>query len=80
MIKFILYFLSFYFLYRFIFHFLLPVSVASKQIRKNMEKIKKEQEMFAKNQANQTMHQNIQKQPNFNKKNEADFIEYEEIK
>lgn len=77
MIKFILYFLSFYFLYRFIFHFLLPVSSATKQIRKNMEHIKKEQETFAKNQENL---QKIHKQSNFNKKNDADFIDYEEIK
>lgn len=74
-IKYIIYFILFFLVFRLIFKVLLPVSFAAKQIRKNMEALKKEQEKMAKQQ--KANYSNINTKP---KNNNEDFIEYEEIK
>ena len=82
MIKFIIYGMLIYFLYKLIFQIVVPVSKGVKSVRQNMEQMQRQQAEAVRNAQNsQKSSQN--KSTNYAPKEEpveAEYIEFEEVK
>ncbi|MEO7210713.1 MAG: DUF4834 family protein [Chitinophagaceae bacterium] len=70
-----------YFLYKFIFNFLLPVSKSASQIKDNMREMQRQQEenMRGGQPANASTQSNFQEEKPLPEK-EGDYIDFEEVK
>jgi Sec-independent protein translocase protein TatA len=78
MMKFIIYGMLIYFLYKLIFQVVVPVSKGVKSVRQNMEQMQKKQAEAARkaNNTHNTTAQTAQKEAPV----EAEYIEFEEVK
>lgn len=78
MFKFLAYSLLFYFLYKLIFEFIIPVSKATSQIRSQMKDIQKQQDAFF--QSEQSVQQPPRTTSSKTPATKQDYIDFEEIK
>lgn len=74
--RFIFYLVLFYLLYRLVFDFILPVSKATKQIKKNMRDINAQQQQYYQQQQQASQPQQEKKEPS----SDSEYIDFEEVK
>jgi hypothetical protein len=77
MIKLIFYGFLFYLLYKLIFNFIIPVSKATSQIKKNIRNAQAEQQQYYRQQNNEAP-PNQPERPNPHP--DAEYIDFEEVK
>ncbi len=79
MLRYFLIGMAIYIGYRFLFEFLLPMIKTTRQVKKQFDAVREQQEAFFKQQTNQ---QQQQKKPekSANRSADDDYIEFEEIK
>ncbi len=81
MLKIILWGIVIYFIYRFVFDLVVPVSKATKQVRQTMQQMQQAQKRPQKEQATTQQHETKaeEQKPNSNT-TEGEYIDFEEVK
>lgn len=76
--KYLFYAFLIYLLYRFVFHFIIPVYKTTKHVKKQFREMNTRMEDFVNQQ--RTNQQTTAPQPNTNKEKPGDYIDFEEVK
>lgn len=78
LLKTLLIFIAFYYLYKFIFNVVVPVSKATSNVKSKIKQMQEQQEQYFNNQQQQAQQQE-QAQKN-NTVDKGDYIDFEEVK
>ncbi|HEX6914835.1 MAG TPA: hypothetical protein VF145_06320 [Chitinophagaceae bacterium] len=78
--KFIFYLILFYFLYRLIFDFIIPVSRTTRQIKRKINEVHEQQQRYQRQRQEASQPQQQQQVKRQPEPDSGDYIEYEEVK
>jgi uncharacterized protein YybS (DUF2232 family) len=80
LLKILLWAIVIYYIYKFVFNVVVPVSKAAKQMKQTVQKMQDAQQQQQNQQQQQTTHVHTTTKPSTNITVDADYIEFEEIK
>ena len=80
MLAILFWFITFYFLYKFMFEFVVPLIGATKNLRTKMDDLSQNQQRFESFESRENKKDNFSAKTHNNSSSKGDYIDFEEIK